>query len=170
MEKCKHIVLAEHPRGWPNESTFRVEVQQLPELLDGQIPARKHYLSVDPYQRSKMTTEKSYAESIVVGDTIIADTVGEVIASRSDKIPTDSLVSEYLGSSECGVASGSAVETIDTGIAPVSAYLGVSGLTGVTAWMGMTLIGKPVEGETVVVSAAAGAVGSIAAQWALSKG
>ncbi|APL95723.1 NADP-dependent oxidoreductase [Sphingobium indicum] len=167
----RKIIFAERPTGEVTRSAFNFVEETLPELKDGEVLVKNHYISIDPYQRGRMKTGKSYAKPMDIGDVIVAATVGEVLESQSDALPVGTMVAGYLGWQEKAIARAKHLQMIPAtgGVSP-SAYLGAAGLPGVTAWMGLRLIGEPKPGETVVVSAAAGAVGSVALQLAKNAG
>jgi hypothetical protein len=162
----KQVVLASRPQGQVQESNFRIVETDVPQPHEGQILGRVLYLSLDPYMRGRMDDARSYAKPQPVGEVMIGGTISEVIESRDAALRKGDLVSGMGGWQQFHVADAKAVRKIDTSIAPPSAYLGVLGMPGVTAWYGLSQIGKPKAGETVVVSAAAGAVGSVVGQLA----
>lgn len=164
------MVLASRPRGPVTPDNFRLETVPVPELAEGQVLVRNRFLSLDPYMRGRMSAAKSYAASQALDETMIGATAGEVVASRDPRfVPGDS-VTGMLGWAEMGVADGSMLRKVDTSKAPLSAYLGVLGMPGVTAWYGLNRIILPKPGDTVVVSAASGAVGSVVGQLAKLNG
>ncbi|RSZ60949.1 NADP-dependent oxidoreductase [Massilia atriviolacea] len=166
----QRVVLASRPRGEVQPDNFRIESAQLPELADGQVLVRNHYLSLDPYMRGRMSEAKSYAASQAIGETMIGGTAGEVLASKHPKFAVGDKVVGMLGWAEMGVADGATLRRVDTTHIPLSAYLGVVGMPGMTAWYGLNQIMMPKEGETILVSAASGAVGSAVGQLARLKG
>lgn len=166
----RKIIFAQRPEGEVTRSAFSFVEETLPLPQDGEVLVKNHYISIDPYQRGRMKTGKSYAKPMDIGDVIVAATVGEVLESRSDALPVGSMVTGYLGWQEKAVARARHLQKIPPGSVSPSAYLGAAGLPGVTAWMGLRLIGEPKAGETVVVSAGAGAVGSVALQLAKNAG
>jgi NADPH-dependent curcumin reductase CurA len=159
-------VLASRPTGWVVPENFRLETAPIPRPGPNEVLVRNHYLSLDPYMRGRMNDVKSYAKPQEIGATMIGATVGEVVASNHPGFAAGNPVRGMLGWSEYGVADGGALERIDIGQVPMSAYLGVVGMPGMTAWYGYHKILAPKAGETVVVSAAAGAVGSVVGQLA----
>ncbi|HZR10793.1 MAG TPA: NADP-dependent oxidoreductase [Myxococcales bacterium] len=168
--KNKQILLARRPRGPVQEEDFRmVETDVLP-IRDGQVLTRVLYLSLDPYMRGRMDEAKSYAPPQPLGEVMIGGTVAEVIESKNPDFKPGDLVAGMAGWQEYQVTGGAGLRKLDVGRIPPSAYLGCVGMPGVTAWYGLTRIGKPKEGETVVVSAAAGAVGSVVGQLAKLRG
>ncbi|HVL75344.1 MAG TPA: NADP-dependent oxidoreductase [Noviherbaspirillum sp.] len=170
MSTYKRIVLASRPEAEVTPSNFRLEEVPVPEIGDGEILIRNHYLSLDPYMRMRMTTAKSYAEPQPLDQTMIGGTVGEVVASKHPKFKVGDKVQGMLGWAEMGVSDGTMLRTLDTTHVPLSAYLGAVGMPGMTAWYGLTQIMQPKEGETIVVSAASGAVGSVVGQLAKLRG
>jgi NADPH-dependent curcumin reductase len=162
----KQVLLASRPQGQVQESDFRIVESDVPQPGDGQVLLRVLYLSLDPYMRGRMDEARSYATPQAVGEVMIGGTVSEVVESNDSSLRKGDVVVGMGGWQEIHVADAKAVRKIDTKLAPPSAYLGVLGMPGVTAWYGLTQIGKPKAGETVVVSAAAGAVGSVVGQLA----
>ncbi|MCD9121231.1 NADP-dependent oxidoreductase [Cupriavidus sp. UGS-1] len=162
----KRIVLASRPSGAVSPDNFRLEQVPVPELADGQVLVRNHYLSLDPYMRGRMNEGKSYATPQPLDEVMIGGTVGEVVASRNPKYAVGDKVLGMFGWQEMGVSDGSGMQKVDTSKIPLSAYLGAVGMPGVTAWYGLNRIIAPKAGETVVVSAASGAVGSVVGQLA----
>lgn len=170
MTKYQRIVLASRPRGAVVPENFRLEEVDLPALADGQLLVRNHYLSLDPYMRGRMSEAKSYAAPQPLDQTMIGGTVGEVVESRNPHFAVGDFVAGMFGWSEMGVSDGRDLRKVDPAHAPLSANLGVIGMPGMTAWYGMHEILRPTLGETVVVSAASGAVGSAVGQLARLAG
>jgi NADPH-dependent curcumin reductase CurA len=170
MSKYRRIVLASRPSAEPSPDNFRLETVDTPELKEGEILVRNEYLSLDPYMRGRMSEDKSYAAPQPLDQTMIGGTAGEVIASKNAKFAVGDKVVGALGWAEIGVSDGVALRKVDTARVPLSAYLGVAGMPGMTAWYGLNQIMQPKAGETVVVSAASGAVGSVVGQLAKLKG
>jgi NADPH-dependent curcumin reductase CurA len=166
----QRIVLASRPSGAVSPDNFRLEAVPMPEIADGQVLVRNHYLSLDPYMRGRMDESKSYAAAQPLGEVMIGGTVGEVEASKNPKFKVGDKVVGMFGWQEVGVSDGSGLQKVDTTHIPLSAYLGSVGMPGVTAWYGLNKIIEPKAGETVVVSAASGAVGSVVGQLAKLKG
>lgn len=162
----RRIVLASRPTGWVVPENFRLETLPIPSLGPDEVLVRNHYLSLDPYMRGRMSERKSYAQPQEIGATMIGATVGEVVASQHPAFSVGSHVRGMLGWAEFGVVNGKALERIDTRKIPMSAYLGLVGMPGMTAWYGYHKILAPKAGETLVVSAASGAVGSVVGQLA----
>ncbi|MRW84719.1 zinc-binding dehydrogenase [Pseudoduganella sp. FT26W] len=169
-ETYQRIVLAARPRGAVTADNFRLETVPVPQLADGQVLIRNHYLSLDPYMRGRMSAAKSYATSQQLNDTMIGGTVGQVIASRNAFYKVGEYVNGMLGWSEMGVSDGVLLRKLDTTRIPLSAFLGVVGMPGMAAWYGFNHIMEAAAGETVVVSAASGAVGSVVGQLARLRG
>lgn len=166
----RRIVLASRPTGWVVPENFRLEALPIPAPGPDEVLVRNHYLSLDPYMRGRMNETKSYAPPQEIGATMIGATVGEVVASHHPAFAVGSHVRGMLGWSEFGVVNGKALERIDTRRIPMSAYLGVVGMPGMTAWYGYRRVLEPKAGETLVVSAASGAVGSVVGQLAKLDG
>lgn len=166
----QRIVLASRPDGAVRAENFRLETVPVPELKDGEVLIRNHFLSLDPYMRMRMMDVKSYAAPQVLGETMIGGTVGEVVSTQNPNFNLGDKVIGMLGWAEMGVSDGALLRKLDTTQIPLSAYLGAVGMPGMTAWYGLTQIIQAKEGETVVVSAASGAVGSVVGQLAKLRG
>jgi NADPH-dependent curcumin reductase CurA len=162
----RRIVLASRPSGWVTPENFRLETAPLPELAEGQLLVRNRWLSLDPYMRGRMNEGRSYAAAQALDQTMVGGTAGEVIESRNPKFAQGDQVVGYLGWQEYGVSDGTQLMKVDTTHVPLSAYLGAVGMPGVTAWIGLNRIIEARAGETIVVSAASGAVGSVVGQLA----
>ena len=162
----RRIVLASRPDGPVTAENFRLETVPIPPLADGQVLVRNRWLSLDPYMRDRMNDRRSYAAPQPLNETMIGGTAGEVIESRNPKFAPGDAVVGMLGWQEYGVSDGSGLVKVDTARVPLSAYLGAVGMPGVTAWYGLNRIIEPKAGETIVVSAASGAVGSVVGQLA----
>ncbi len=170
MQTYQHIVLAARPKGSVAPTDFRIETVPVPEIGDGQILVRNHYLSLDPYMRMRMEDVKSYAAPQAIDEVMIGGTAGEVIASKHPKFAVGDKVVGMLGWSEIGVSDGTMLKKVDSTQVPLSAYLGVVGMPGMTAWYGLNHILQPKAGQTIAVSAASGAVGSVVGQLAKLQG
>ncbi|MFC7517718.1 NADP-dependent oxidoreductase [Herbaspirillum sp. GCM10030257] len=170
MNTYKRLVLASRPKGEVSPDNFRLEEVPVPTLKDGEVLIRNHYLSLDPYMRMRMEDVKSYAAPQAIGETMIGGTVGEIVESKNPKFAAGDKVQGMMGWSEMGVSDGTLLRKLDTTHVPLSAYLGSVGMPGMTAWYGLTQIMQPKEGETIVVSAASGAVGSVVGQLAKVRG
>ena len=166
----REVRLVARPRGAPRESDFEVAATDLPDPADGELLIRNAFVSVDPYMRARMNETRSYAPSYVLGEPMYGGAVGRVEASRNPHWPVGSWVSHLLGWREWALSDGSLVFPVDPERAPVSTALGVLGMPGFTAYYGLLELGRPQAGETVFVSAAAGAVGSAAGQIAKLRG
>ena len=166
----KRIVLASRPTGPVTPDNFRLETATVPEPAEGQVLVRVHYLSLDPYMKGRMIESKSYAQPHPIGETMIGGTVGIVEKSRNPDFKVGDAVVGLLGWQEYGLADGRGIRKVDTSRIPMSAWLGVLGMPGVTAWYGLNRICEPKAGETVLVSAASGAVGSVVGQLAKMAG
>ncbi|QAZ41278.1 NADP-dependent oxidoreductase [Methylibium sp. Pch-M] len=169
----QQILLASRPEGEPTVDNFRLVTTPLAELEDGQVRVRHHYLSLDPYMRGRMNEGRSYAQPQPLGEVMIGGTVGEVVASRHASFAVGDAVVGMGGwqlYQTVDARQRGALQKVDTSQVPLSAYLGAVGMPGVTAWYGLTQIIAPQAGETVVVSAASGAVGSAAGQLAKARG
>lgn len=166
----QRIVLAARPRGAVVPENFRLETVAIPALKDGEVLVQNHYLSLDPYMRGRMSAAKSYAEPQALDATMIGGTAGVVVKSEHPRFAAGDCVTGMLGWAEMGVADGALLRPVDTAQVPLSAYLGVAGMPGMTAWYGMNQIMQPKAGETVLVTAASGAVGSAVGQLAKLRG
>lgn len=166
----RRIVLASRPAGRPKPSNFRVEDAAVPEPCDGQVLLQTIYLSLDPYMRGRMSDAKSYADPIEIGGVMVGATVAKVSQSRHPHWKEGDIVVAYSGWQSHAVSDGSDLRRIDPAVAPISTGLGVLGMTGFTAYAGLRNIAHPGPGETVVVAAAGGAVGSVVGQIAKIEG
>ncbi|MBU6450169.1 MAG: NADP-dependent oxidoreductase [Cyanobacteria bacterium REEB67] len=169
-QKSKRIVLASRPSGEPVDENFRLEEKELRPLAAGEVLLRTIYLSLDPYMRGRMSDAKSYAEPVPIGGVMEGGTVSQVVESQFDGLKAGAYVFGYTGWQSHAVAKGETLRQIDPSLAPLSTALGVLGMPGMTAYMGLLNIGQPKTGETVVVSAASGAVGAVVGQIAKLKG
>ncbi|MFZ3125404.1 MAG: NADP-dependent oxidoreductase [Acidovorax sp.] len=173
MPRNQQIVLDNRPQGEAVAGNFRLMAVDTPALKDGEVLVRHHYLSLDPYMRGRMNDSKSYAASQPLGEVMIGATVGEVAESKNPKYAVGDKVMGLGGWQEYSVVDGNAVgvlRKVDTTHVPLSHYLGAVGMPGVTAWYGLVKIIAPKTGDTVVVSAATGAVGSAFAALAKARG
>jgi NADPH-dependent curcumin reductase CurA len=167
----RRIVLASRPQGAPvRPDHFRLEEVALPTAGPGHVLVRNHYLSLDPYMRGRIEEAKSYASPQPIGETMVGGTVGVVEASQHAGFAPGDTVVGMLGWAEYGLSDGRMLNKVDTRHVPLSAYLGPVGMPGVTAWYGLRQICQPKAGETVLVSAASGAVGSVVGQLAKMLG
>jgi NADPH-dependent curcumin reductase CurA len=169
-ETARRIVLASRPVGDPKPSDFRLEDSPVPEPGPGQVLLKTKWLSLDPYMRGRMSDAPSYAKPVGIGEVIEAGTVSEVAASNNPKFQKGDIVLSRAGWQTHLVSDGSGLRKLDPKLAPISTAVGVLGMPGMTAYTGLLEIGQPKPGETVVVSAASGAVGSVVGQIAKIKG
>jgi NADPH-dependent curcumin reductase CurA len=165
----RRIILARHPVGMPVESDFRLEEGDLPQAGAGEVLVRSLYLSVDPYMRSRMSGQASYARPIQPGEVMVGGVVGEVVESNDPRLEVGDIVEGMLGWQEYAVAHAKSLRKLDPNAAPITTALHVLGMPGLTAYFGLLDICRPQPGETVVISGAAGAVGSLVGQIARIK-
>lgn len=171
MERIgRQIVLAARPNGAPRLSDFRLEEVPVPEPDHGEILLASRYLSLDPYMRGRMDDRKSYSAPVPIGGVMEGEIVAEVVQSRHPDYRVGEHVASRLGWRTHAVSDGSGLTKLDARFTPVTAALGVLGMPGLTAYSGLLTIGKPQPGETVVVAAASGPVGSVVGQIARIKG
>ncbi|MGU7780481.1 NADP-dependent oxidoreductase [Burkholderia sp. PU8-34] len=166
----RQILLVSRPQGAASADNFRLVETPLALLADGEVRVRNHFLSLDPYMRGRMSDAKSYAPPQPLNEVMIGGTAGEVIESRHPGFAIGDAVVGQFGWQEYGTSNGEGLRKVDTSRVPLSAWLGVTGMPGVTAWVGLHRIIVPNAGETVVVSAASGAVGSVVGQLAKRAG
>ena len=166
----ERVVLAARPEGPPKPSDFRLETVPMPEIEEGQFLARTIWLSLDPYMRGRMDTGKSYSAPVEIGAPMEGGCVGEVIASKHPKFQVGDFVDDRLGWQSHGVSDGKMARKLDPKLAPLSTAGGVLGMPGITAYVGLNTHGRPKLGETLVVGAATGAVGSLVGQLGKAQG
>ena len=166
----REIRLRRRPTGLPVEDDFELATVPIPELRAGELLVRNSYMSVDPYMRGRMNAGRSYTPPFQIGEALTGGCVGQVVASLNDRFQAGDCVTSFLGWREYFVSDGRDLTRIDPRVAPIQAYLGVLGMPGLTAYVGLLDIGRLQAGETVFVSAAAGAVGAVACQIAKLKG
>ncbi|MFQ5534533.1 MAG: NADP-dependent oxidoreductase [Sphingomonadales bacterium] len=166
----KRIILASRPLGWVSEDNFEITESARPEPADGQVLIRVIHLSLDPYMRARMNDVKSYVPPFQTGEVISGGAIGEIVASRNPGFAEGDIVSGMLGWEQYSISNGAGLIKLDPGLAPLPSFLGVLGMPGFTAYVGLIKIGQPRAGETVFVSAASGAVGSVVGQIAKIKG
>jgi NADPH-dependent curcumin reductase CurA len=166
----RQILLVSRPQGAASADNFKLVETPLAPLADGEVRVRNHYLSLDPYMRGRMSDAKSYAAPQPLNEVMIGGTTGEVVESKSAAFKPGDKVVGMFGWQEFGTSDGKNLRKIDDTHVPLSAYLGPVGMPGVTAWYGLNRIIAPKAGETVVVSAASGAVGSVVGQLAKQAG
>ena len=164
------IILNKRPVGKPRLTDFAFISEETPQIQPGEIILKTMYVSVDPYLRGRMSDVKSYVPPFELQKPMSSLVIAEVAVSENEKFSRGDIVSGFLQWKEYQASNGEGLLKINTSAAPPSAYLGVLGMTGLTAYLGLTEIGVPKKGETVVVSGAAGAVGSIAGQIAKIMG
>jgi NADPH-dependent curcumin reductase len=171
MDAVNHqFRLAARPDGMVGPEHFDYVEEPLPELADGQVLIKTAYISLDPAMRGWMSEGRSYIPPVQIGEVMRAGTVGEVVESKGQKFAVGDHVTGWLGVQEYAVCDENAVFKVDAGEIPLTTYLGALGMPGLTAYFGLLDVGAPKEGETVVVSGAAGAVGSVVGQIAKIKG
>lgn len=164
------VLLKSRPTGWVTEDNFEIVTRPAGEPGEGEALVRNLYMSVDPYMRGRMRAGKSYAAPWEVGAVCQAGMVGQVVASNASNVAEGDYVSGMLGWEQYSVAPAKGLMKVNPDAAPLSYYLGIMGMPGMTAWVGLLDIGEPKEGETVYVSAASGAVGQVVGQIAKLKG
>jgi NADPH-dependent curcumin reductase CurA len=170
MSQTQRIVLASRPQGEPTPQNFRLETAEIPTPGDGQVLLRTIWLSLDPYMRGRMADGPSYAAPVPIGGVMEAGTVSQVVESRNPGFKAGDYVLSHSGWQSHALSDGKDLTKIDPNAAPISTAVGVLGMPGMTAYAGLLEIGKPKAGETVVVAAASGAVGSAVGQIAKIKG
>ena len=166
----RQFLLASRPRGAPTAENFDFVETPIPQPGDGQFLVRTIYLSLDPYMRGRMNDARSYAKPVEIGAVMEGGIVGQIIESRNERFTEGEFVNGSLGWQEYAVTDGQGVRKVDPALGPISTAVGVLGMPGMTAYTGMKNIGKPKEGETLVVAAASGAVGSLVGQIAKIHG
>src|SRR5229473_653675 len=166
----RQILLESRPEGAPGLDNFQLAESPIPEPGEGEVLTRTLYLSLDPYMRGRMSAAKSYAKPADIGQPMVGGTVGEIVKSRNPKYSVGDIVLGYGGWQEYALSNGAGLRKLDPTAAPVSTALGILGMPGMTAYVGLLEIGRPKSGETVVVAAASGAVGSAVGQIAKIKG
>ncbi|MEU1886220.1 NADP-dependent oxidoreductase [Micromonospora sp. WMMD987] len=170
MSSNREIHLASRPQGWPTADNFRLVSTEVPTPGPGQIVVRNQFMSVDPYMRGRMNDVKSYVPPFALDAPLDGGAIGEVVAGEADGIRVGDTVLHGLGWREYAVVDGRSARRVDPDVAPVSAYLSVLGMTGLTAYAGLLDVAAMKPGETVFVSGAAGAVGSMVGQIAKLRG
>ncbi len=164
MLQNKQVLLAARPDGFPKESDFRLATVTMRDLAPGEVMVRVVYLSVDPYMRGRMSVGESYAQPVAINEVMGGGAVGVVIESKDPLCPIGTHLSGFFGWQEYVIVEAKGLRRIDPSLAPISTSLGVLGMTGLTAYFGLFDIGELKEGESVLISGAAGAVGSVAGQ------
>jgi NADPH-dependent curcumin reductase CurA len=167
---AREVRLVARPQGFPGEELFEIAETSIPDPADGQVLIRNAFFSVDPYMRPRMNDVRSYVAPFTLGEAMTGGAVGRVAVSRNSRYAEGDWVLHQLGWREWALSDGGAMRKVDPDLAPVSTALGALGMPGFTAWYGIFVLGEPKEGETVLVSGAAGAVGSAAGQMARIAG
>jgi hypothetical protein len=170
MPSNLQVLLASRPTGWVEESNFRIAESPIPKPDAKQLLVKIHWLSLDPYMRGRMSSAKSYTKPVEIGEVMTGGTVGEVIESNNPKFKIGDFVVGSLGWQQYALSEGDGLTKVDPKLVPLSCYVGVVGMPGATAWIGLLEHCQPKTGETVVVSAASGAVGSVVGQIAKLQG
>jgi len=160
----RQVRLASRPSGWVQPENFEMAEEAAAEAADGEILVRNIYMSVDPYMRGRMNDAKSYVPPFQIGEVLQAGVVGQVVASHNDDFAEGDYVNGMLGWENYSISNGQGLYKLSNTDVPLSWYLGVLGMPGMTAWVGLTEIAMLKEGESVFVSAASGAVGSVVGQ------
>jgi NADPH-dependent curcumin reductase CurA len=165
------VIFRQRPEGLPGPECYEIRSEPAPEIGAGDVLLRNHYISLDPYMRGRMTDRRSYVAGFQLGEVLTAAGVGEVVASDNPRLPVGSFVVGTVGWEHyTRVPGGRGLMPVDASLAPVTYYLGVLGMPGLTAYVGLLDLCDPQEGETVYVSAAAGAVGQVVGQLAKIRG
>jgi len=162
--KNKQVVLESRPQGAVTPGNFRLVESEIGKPGAGEVLVKNEWLSLDPYMRGRMSDAKSYAKHVEIGEVMVGQTVGEVVESQDPAFRPGDKVLTPLGWQLAGVAKAADLVKIDATRVPASYYLGILGMPGITAWFGLNEIGQPKPGDTLVVSAASGAVGSVVGQ------
>jgi len=166
----KRIVLASYPEAWVTEANFRTETAPVPKPAEGEVLVKNHWLSLDPYMRGRMSQQKSYVKGVEIGEVMTGETAGEVVESKHPNFKPGDKVTAPSGWQLYWCGKGEMLTKVDASKVPLSYFLGCLGMPGRTAYFGMKDICTPRPGETVVVSAASGAVGSVVGQLAKAWG
>ncbi|TNE45660.1 MAG: NADP-dependent oxidoreductase [Deltaproteobacteria bacterium] len=166
----KRILLAKRPEGLPGEDTWTYEEVEIPEVQDGEFLVQHHYISLDPAMRGWLRDQRSYIAPVAVGDVMRAASVGKIVESKHSLFPEGSYVAGWGGVQQYCVTDGAGWYTVDPALAPLETYIGTLGMPGMTAYFGLLEVGKAKVGDTVLVSGAAGAVGSVVGQIAKIHG
>lgn len=168
--KARRIIMTRYPEGMPDDEVLKLETVPIPEPAEGEMLLRTIYLSLDPYMRGRMSPAKSYASGVKPGDVMVGGTVAEVVESRNSGFAAGDIVLSGNGWQTHAVSDGTGLMKLDAKAAPLPYYLGVLGMPGYTAYIGLLAHGRPKEGDTLVVSAASGAVGQVVGQIGRIKG
>ncbi|HKQ23587.1 MAG TPA: NADP-dependent oxidoreductase [Burkholderiales bacterium] len=170
MARNMQVLLASRPTGWVEESNFRIVETDMPKPGPGEVLVKNLWLSLDPYMRGRMNAVKSYTKYVEIGEVMVGGTVGQVVESSNPKFKPGDHVVGSLGWQLHAISNGEGLAVVDPKLVPLSAYLGVCGMPGGTAWIGLLEHCAPKTGETVLVSAATGAVGGVVGQLAKLQG
>jgi hypothetical protein len=168
--KNRKILLAARPIGEPRRDDFRLVDADIPEPADDQVLLKTLWLSLDPYMRGRISDAESHAQPAAIGELMPGGTVSRVITSRNNRLAVGDIVAGYTGWQDYAVSDGNGLRKVDPALAPISTALGVLGMPGMTAYTGLLNVGLPEAGETLVVAAASGAVGSVVGQIGKLKG
>tara|TARA_B100000676_G_C18072269_1_gene845150 strand:+ start:168 stop:1190 length:1023 start_codon:yes stop_codon:yes gene_type:complete len=168
--KNRALILNSRPNGYPDDSNFKLIEIDIPEINPGEFIVKVLWLSVDPYMRGRMSDKKSYAPSVEIGDIMVGGAVGKIISSRNSEFEVGDLVEGRFGWQEYAISNGSNARKLTIQEADISKALGVLGMPGLTAYFGLFSLGKPIPNDTVVISAASGAVGAVVGQLAKLAG
>ncbi|MEM9723144.1 MAG: NADP-dependent oxidoreductase, partial [Bacteroidota bacterium] len=166
----KRLLLAQRPVGMPTPDTWTLEESPIPEVGEGQVLVKQHYISLDPAMRGWMDDRKSYLPPIQIGEVMRAGSIGEVVESKHAEFNVGDIITGWGGVQQYALTDGKMWYKVDPNLAPMPTYIGTLGMPGMTAYFGILEVGKIKEGETVLVSGGAGAVGSIVGQIAKIKG
>ncbi|RKQ35727.1 NADP-dependent oxidoreductase [Oceanobacillus halophilus] len=168
--KNRSILLVSRPKGMPIQDNFKLIEEPLPSIRDGEVLVETIYLSVDPYMRGRMRGIKTYTSPYNLNEVLTGGVVGRIVESKNKRFEIGDIIEGRLGWSDYSVSNGRNIRKVNPNLAPITTALGVVGMPGLTAYFGLLDIGKPKSGETVVVSGAAGAVGTVVGQIAKNKG
>lgn len=166
----KQVVLKKRPAGFPEPDTWELIESPIPQAGEGEIVVKNHYISLDPAMRGWMDDRKSYIPPVGIDEVMRAGSIGEVIESNNDKFAVGDIITGWGGVQQYSLSNGDMYYKVDTSLAPMPTYIGTLGMPGMTAYFGILEVGKIKEGDIVVVSGAAGAVGSVVGQIAKIKG
>lgn len=166
----KQLILTERPKGMPDGNTWTLQDAEIPEIKEGELLIQNHFISLDPAMRGWMNDSKSYIEPVQIGDVMRAGAIGKVVKSKNEAFKVGQTVTGWSGVQQYSISNGDNLYVVDDSQLPMTKFLGVLGMPGMTAYFGILEVGKIREGDIVVVSGAAGAVGSVVGQIAKIKG